>query len=702
MFNKYSLEISKIFKNAEDLMLELMHPYVGTEHLLLSLLKNDLKIKNICLKYNLTYENFKNELINIVGEASKKSTFILYTPLLKRVINLALEESFERKEKLNSIHLMKALIEEGEGIAIRIMYSMKIDLDKLYDEISYKNKIYNKKLEICSIGKVLNDEINENEVVYGREKEIELIIETLIRKNKNNPLLVGDAGVGKTAIVEELVRRINAKKVPYLLQDKKIVMLEMASLVAGTKYRGEFEEKLTRLIKELENNPNIILFVDEIHTIVNAGGAEGAINASDILKPYLARGKVKIIGATTTLEYNKFILKDKALNRRFELIKVKEPSDLETVDIIINIKSSFEKHYNIKITNQNIKDLVALTSKYIIERKNPDKSIDLLDSVCAMKKVAKENIEKINYLKNKKDFIVKQKELMVKKNDFSKALEFYNLEQNINNNINKLSNEDLKITKNDILNLISRKCNIPLNNKIDYKNLEKSLNNKIIGQDVSIKSIINNLKNRPNDKPLSLLLVGSTGVGKTESVKIIAQELNINLLRLDMSEYNQDIAISRLIGSSAGYVGYDDGAVLDKIKMEPFSIILLDEIEKASPSVLNLFLQILDDGFVTNAKGEKINFKNTIIFATSNAKGNKKIGFIENKIKYDDFSKEFIARFSDIIPFNDIDEDMIIKYFKKNKIYNYELLKDFDYHKNGFRGLDKFVEKNKLKEKLNT
>ena len=702
MFNKYSLEISKIFKNAEDLMLELKHPYVGTEHLLLSLLKNDLKIKNICLKYNLTYENFKNELINIVGEASKKSTFILYTPLLKRVINLALEESFERKEKLNSIHLMKALIEEGEGIAIRIMYSMKIDLDKLYDEISYKNKIYNKKLEICSIGKVLNEEINENEVVYGREKEIELIIETLIRKNKNNPLLVGDAGVGKTAIVEELVRRINAKKVPYLLQDKKIVMLEMASLVAGTKYRGEFEEKLTRLIKELENNPNIILFVDEIHTIVNAGGAEGAINASDILKPYLARGKVKIIGATTTLEYNKFILKDKALNRRFELIKVKEPSDLETVDIITNIKSSFEKHYNIKITNHNIKDLVALTSKYIIERKNPDKSIDLLDSVCAMKKVAKENIEKINYLKNKKDFIVKQKELMVKKNDFSKALEFYNLEQNINNNINKLSNKDLKITKNDILNLISRKCNIPLNNKIDYKNLEKSLNNKIIGQDVSIKSIINNLKNRPNDKPLSLLLVGSTGVGKTESVKIIAQELNINLLRLDMSEYNQDIAVSRLIGSSAGYVGYDDGAILDKIKMEPFSIILLDEIEKASPSVLNLFLQILDDGFVTNAKGEKINFKNTIIFATSNAKGNKKIGFIENKIKYDDFSKEFIARFSDIIPFDDVDEDMIIKYFKKNKINNFELLKDFDYHKNGFRGLDKFVEKNKLKEKLNT
>ena len=702
MFNKYSLEISKIFKNAEDLMLELKHPYVGTEHLLLSLLKNDLKIKNICLKYNLTYENFKNELINIVGEASKKSTFILYTPLLKRVINLALEESFERKEKLNSIHLMKALIEEGEGIAIRIMYSMKIDLDKLYDEISYKNKIYNKKLEICSIGKVLNEEINENEVVYGREKEIELIIETLIRKNKNNPLLVGDAGVGKTAIVEELVRRINAKKVPYLLQDKKIVMLEMASLVAGTKYRGEFEEKLTRLIKELENNPNIILFVDEIHTIVNAGGAEGAINASDILKPYLARGKVKIIGATTTLEYNKFILKDKALNRRFELIKVKEPSDLETVDIVTNIKSSFEKHYNIKITNQNIKDLVALTSKYIIERKNPDKSIDLLDSVCAMKKVAKENIEKINYLKNKKDFIVKQKELMVKKNDFSKALELYNLEQNINNNINKLSNKDLKITKNDILNLISRKCNIPLNNKIDYKNLEKSLNNKIIGQDVSIKSIINNLKNRPNDKPLSLLLVGSTGVGKTESVKIIAQELNINLLRLDMSEYNQDIAVSRLIGSSAGYVGYDDGAILDKIKMEPFSIILLDEIEKASPSVLNLFLQILDDGFVTNAKGEKINFKNTIIFATSNAKGNKKIGFIENKIKYDDFSKEFIARFSDIIPFDDVDEDMIIKYFKKNKINNFELLKDFDYHKNGFRGLDKFVEKNKLKEKLNT
>ena len=695
MFDKYSFTISKIFKFAEEEMKVLHHPYVGSEHLLLSLLKNSKDVKEIASKYNLTYDNFKKELLLVVGSSSKESAYILYTPLLKRVINLAMEDAKERKEELNSKHLFLALLEEGEGIAIRLLYGMNINLDSMYDELNEREHKTNQKLEILNIGKDLSDVINPDDILVGRDKELNLIIETLIRKNKNNPLLVGDAGVGKTAIVEELVRRINLKEVPKSLQNKRIIMLEMGSLVAGTKYRGEFEEKLTKVIKELESNPNIILFIDEIHTMVNAGGAEGAINASDILKPYLARGKVKIIGATTTHEYNKFILKDKALNRRFELIKICEPSILETEEILNKIKPSFEKHYNIKITSKNISDIVHLTNRYISDRRNPDKSIDILDSVCAMKEVSNKTSNIIDSYKYKKEEIIKLKEEMVKKNDFVRALEYHNEEVKIDKILNKKMKQTIKITEQDILNLISRKCNIPIiNKKNKYKELENFLLNNLIGQDEAIKKIIKNMINFDEDKPLSLLLTGSTGVGKTETVKLISKFLNINLLRLDMSEYNQDITINRLVGSSAGYVGYDDGAIFDSIKMEPFTCILVDELEKASPSVMNLFLQILDEGFVTNAKGEKIDFKNTMIFMTSNVKGTKKIGFMESSNTYtNDFSKEFVARFTDIIEFNDITEDMLEAYLKKNNIKDKSLVKDFDIHKNGFRGLKHFLTK---------
>lgn len=698
MFDKYSLEISRIFKDAEEEMLELNHPYVGSEHLLLSLLKNSKVIANIANKNNLTYDNFKKELILVVGSSTKKSKYILYTPLLKRIINLSLEEANEKRIELNAIHLFKALLEEGEGIAIRLLYGMNIDLEKLYDEVKDNVKKNNKKLEIFNIGKNLMDITNMDEQVIGRDKEISLIIETLIRKNKNNPLLVGDAGVGKTAIVEELVRRIKKCEVPKILQDKKIVMLEMGSLVAGTKYRGEFEEKLTKLIRELENNPEIILFIDEIHTIVNAGGAEGAINASDILKPYLARGKIKVIGATTTGEYNKFILKDKALNRRFELIRVLEPNTNETINILNNVKINYENHYNIKISKENIKDIVYIANKYIVDKKNPDKSLDILDSVCAMKEVDSYTLNKINNLKKELKKIIAEKEEMVKKNDFKKALLLHNKEIFLEKKINRASLTSSKITKKDLYTLLSRKYNIPLL-KYDFNALEKYLNNSIIGQENAIEKIIDAIKNHNNDLPLSLLLTGSTGVGKTQTVKLISKYLNMPLLKLDMSEYNNEISISRLIGASAGYIGYDDGAIFDKIKMEPYSCILIDEIEKASPQVLNLFLQILDEGIITNAKGETINFKNTYIFATSNVKGYKKIGFMESNSNYNhEFSKELIARFKEIIEFNDITLDNILYYLKLKNMENIDI-SNYDYRKFGFRGLDKFLEKENIKIK---
>ena len=689
MFDKYSLEISKIFKCAEEEMLSLHHPYVGSEHLLLSLLKNSTTISNIAKKYDLTYESFRKELILVVGSSSKKSTYILYTPLLKRIINLSLEEASEKKEELNALHLFKALLEEGEGIAIRLLYGMDINLEKLYDELKDNTKKNNKKLEILNIGKDLMDSTDMDEQVIGRDKEISLIIETLIRKNKNNPLLVGDAGVGKTAIVEELVRRIKRKEVPALIQNKKIISLEMGSLVAGTKYRGEFEEKLNKVIKELENNPDIILFIDEIHTIVNAGGAEGAINASDILKPYLARGKIKIIGATTTNEYNRFILKDKALTRRFELIRVLEPKIPETIDILNKVKKTFEKHYNIKISKDNIKDIVELSNKYILDRNNPDKSLDILDSVCAMKEVDSYTINKIADLRKEKENIIKEKETMVKENDFKKALYFHNKELEIEDKINKINNKSGRITKTDIMNLLLKKYNIP---KLDFNNLDKYLNKNIIGQEEAIAKIVSLIKSHNSGKPLSLLITGSTGVGKTQTIKLISKYLSIPLLKLDMSEYNSDISITRLIGSPSGYIGYDDGSLFDKIKMEPFTCILVDEIEKASPKVLNLFLQILDEGIITNAKGEPINFKNTFIFATSNIKGTKKIGFMETKINYNqDFSKELLARFSDIIEYKDITIDDINIYLKMHNITDINI-DNFDYRHQGFRGLDKYIE----------
>ena len=694
MYNNYNLEVSKIFKGAEKLMMELNHSYVGTEHLLLSMLKNNEEIKDLLNRYCLTYDDFLDELQLLVKEETSKKSTCIYTPLLKRVIKNAFDIS--KCNTIKPIDLLVSILEEGEGIAIRIMAGIGIDIDKLYDEIKIKSKKNNPKLEIYNIGKDLT-EYTTDDLLIGREKEINLIIETLLRKNKNNPLLIGDAGVGKSAIVEELARRIKDGNVPNKLKNKKIVSIEMSSLVAGTKYRGEFEEKLNKVIKEVENNPEIILFIDEIHTLSNAGGAEGAINASDILKPYLARGKVKLIGATTINEYNKFIAKDKALSRRFEIIKVNEPNIEETIEILSKIRPSFEHHYNIKISEDNIKEIVSLTNKYILDRFNPDKSLDFLDSICAMKEVESSKEKDISLLKNKLANIIKKKENMVKKNNFEEALNLRKIEIEINEKISKEENTPNKITNTDIKEVLLRKVNIP-SIKNDWNSLNNYLKNQIIGQNEAINEIINTLKFKEDDMPVSILLTGSTGVGKTKTVKEIATYLKLPLIRLDLSEYNEPISINRLIGSSAGYIGYDDENIFDKVRMHPNAIILLDELEKAHPSVINLFLQILDEGFVTNAKGEKIDFKNTYIFMTSNACIDIKIGFLKNKANYQNsFSKEFLARITQTINYNNITIDNIKEYLSKKGIKDYSIIKDFDYEKQGFRGLDKYLKKKKMK-----
>lgn len=694
MYNNYNLETSRIFKDAEKIMISLNHGYVGTEHLFLSMLKNSEEIRNLLEKYQIEYDGFLEELLLVVNSETCKKVACIYTPLLKKVIKNA--EMHAKNSYITPLMLLESLLEEGEGIAIRILISMGLDIDKLYDEIKLKDKKSNQKLEIYNIGKEMSKDLSDNFVV-GREKEIDLITETLLRKNKNNPLLIGDAGVGKSAIVEELARRIKKGDVPNALKNKKIISIEMSSLVAGTKYRGEFEEKLNKIIKEVENNPEIILFIDEIHTLSNAGGAEGAINASDILKPYLARGKIKVIGATTTNEYNKFIAKDKALSRRFDLIKINEPSIDETINILSKIKPSFEHHYNIKISEENIRQIVDLTNKYILDRFNPDKSIDLLDSVCAMKEVKSPKEKNIIILKNKLSNIIEAKEKMVKNNNFEEALNYRKQEIELNAKIEKEKNSSNRITNNDIKEVMLRKSNIP-NMKNNWKDLKAYLNNEIVGQEEAINEIIASLKSKESDLPVSILLTGSTGVGKTKTVKEIATYLKMPLVRLDLSEYNEPVSINRLIGSSAGYVGYDDENIFDRIRMYPNSIVLLDELEKANSNVINLFLQVLDEGFITNAKGEKIDFKNTYIFMTSNAEINNKIGFMKGKSNYQNsFSKEFLGRITCIVNYKNVTEDMVKKYLSKKGIKNSLILKEFDYENQGFRGLDKYIKKKKMK-----
>ncbi len=406
MNNNYNLEVKKILKEAENEMFELNHPYVGSEHMLLGILKISTDLKELLASYDLTYEKFKRELITIVGSSHKKSELALYTPLLKRIIADATEEAAENNNgTVIPEHLLLGMLEEGEGVGIRILLNMDINIEGIYNDLVKNSSNKKGKSSILlEIGKQMMPDRKEK--IYKREKEIENLIEILLRKNKNNPLLLGEAGVGKTAIVEELARRIEDGDIPDTLANHKIIELDTGSLISGTRYRGEFEDRLNKIIKEAVSDKNVILFIDEIHTLVNCGGAEGAIDAANILKPYLARGSLKVIGATTLKEYKMTIYKDKALDRRFQIINVEEPSIEDTEYILKNIKNNYEDHHHVSITEKDIKCILKYANKYIHNRYNPDKSIDILDSVCAHAQLNKPN--------NKQTLI----DLMNKKNEY--------------------------------------------------------------------------------------------------------------------------------------------------------------------------------------------------------------------------------------------------------------------------------------------
>ena len=713
MLGNFSEEAQIVLNNAKEEMKELKHPYVGTEHLVLAILKENNAVSSKLNNAGISYESFKAEIINIIGKGSKESELFLYTPLLKKIIENAIVDSKDNGTGEVGIEtLFSSLIEEGEGIAIRIFIKMNIDMDDIYEYfISKRNKKVknkrNKKLLIEEIGVNLTDMASKNELdpVIGREEEVSRMLEILCRRTKNNPILIGEPGVGKTAIVEELCNLIVSNKVPDNLKNKKVISLDMASAVAGTKYRGEFEERIKKVLKEIEEDGDIILFIDEIHTLVGAGGAEGAIDASNILKPSLARGKIKCIGATTISEYKKFIEKDGALERRFQKIIVESPRKEKTKEILMKLKPIYEKYHKVKISENIIDEILKLTEKYIYDRNEPDKSIDVLDEVCSKVSIKSNNKKSdMDVLNNKLKELNKIKNDYIIENNLEMAYEYRKEEKNILSQINKLQLNTknkktyTEVTVKDVANVISTKTKIPVyeilqdNSKI-IKKIERDLSENIIGQEKAINNLINITKRiklgYKDNKVYSLMFVGPSGVGKSLLAKIYAKELVgiNNLIRLDMSEYSDSMSINKIIGSAPGYVGYDDNKnILEEIRNKPNSVILLDEIDKAHHKIINLLYQILDEGEIKDAKGNTIKFNNNLIIMTTNVGyENNSVGFNiehENQILSSlksEFKVAFINRIDGIINFNKLTEENIKKIIKnelvklKNKYSKYKI-----------------------------
>ena len=734
MIGNFNDEAQNILMNAKKEMLDLGHPYIGTEHLLLSILNTDSNICERLNSYGLYYDNFKEELSKVIGTSKKKSEYILYTPLLRKVIQSAIIDSKENNDgEVTVEHLFFSMLEEGEGIAIRILIGMNIDIESMYDDFSTslikKNKRNKKKkLLVDDLGIDLTNEAMNGKLdpVIGREKEVKRVMEILCRRTKNNPILIGEAGVGKTAIVEELSRLIANENVPSGLLNKRIISIDMATMVAGTKYRGEFEERMKKLLKEIEDNTEIILFIDEIHTLVGAGGAEGAIDASNILKPSLARGKIRCIGATTTEEYKKFIEKDSALERRFQKVFVEEPSIEETKNILFSIRDIYEKYHNVVISDNILNNLINISEKYIFDRNRPDKEIDILDEVCARASIKEIGSDRLSNIKKEINRLCKEKNSFIIDNNVDKAFDIRKKEVKLMSELNELelscSNRKNEVLIEDIASVVSNIAKVPisdiLNSNIDnIYDIEKKLKSIIIGHDKVIDSLINITKRIKygDNRCYSMMFVGPSGVGKTYLSKEYAKLLvgESNFIRLDMSEYGDSTAVNKILGSAPGYVGYDDNKnILEEIRNNPNSVILLDEIDKAHSSVINLFYQILEEGKIKNSKGTTVRFNNAIIIMTSNAGfENNCIGFNKSEDNITSlknrFSTSFINRIDGIMMFNRLNEDDIKKiinikldtinkkYSSININYSDDLIMDIinksDYYNFGARRLDKII-----------
>lgn len=693
MFGNFKEDTREVLMEAKRQKSLLKHPYVGSEHLLLAILNSENEVSLKLKEYGLSYELFKEKIIETIGYGSENNEWFLYTPLLKRVIENAILDSKETNMGVVTInHLFSSLLEEGEGIAVRILVSLAIDLDELYSEFrnrftegtrgKKKKKLILEDLGIDLTKKALNGEIDP---VIGRDKEMKRVLEILCRRCKNNPLLIGEAGVGKTAIVEELSRLIALGEVPMQLKNKRIISISMSSFVAGTKYRGEFEERMSKVLKEVEENEDIILFIDEIHTLVGAGGAEGAIDASNIFKPALARGKLRCIGATTTDEYKKFIEKDGALERRFQKIMVETPKKEELKNILMRLKPIYEGYHHVILKDEMIDAILDMSEKYIYDRHEPDRSIDVLDEVCSKVHIEDtEEMKKLFAMKKEYSRLQEEKNKYIREGDFEKATKIKDLENKIMNDINvcelTLYDKNRKeVCSSDVAEVIHEKTGIPIyellkENKKIVQSFKEEITNEVIGQESAIEELVRLFKKIKlgfsDAKCYSLLLMGPTGVGKTMMSKLFAHHLVMDhVIKLDMSEYADSSSISKIMGANPGYVGYDEHKnILEQIRNHPHSVLILDEVEKAHPRVLNLFYQILEDGKITDSLSNVVRFDQVVILMTSN------IGFEETNVGFLETKKEQVVSklkeyFKDSF-INRIDSIVVCNALKEEEIYS--------------------------------
>lgn len=719
---KFTEKAEKAIKLAKGIAKDFKHNYIGTEHILLGLMKEETGVAyKVLVIQGITEQMISDKIEEMFGFGVENEVKMIgFTPRAKRILEVAFHEAKGHKQEyIGTEHILLAIMREPDCIAVRLLVEMGIDMQRLYNEIVKRVSDDNKEgFEVVKrntrsnltptlnqFGRDLTELVEQGKVdpVIGRVEEIDRVIQILSRRTKNNPCLIGEPGVGKTAIAEGLAHKIVAGDIPEILKDKRVVTLDLSSVVAGAKYRGEFEERIKKALSEVTKAGNVILFIDELHTIVGAGAAEGAIDAANILKPLLARGEIQLIGATTLDEYKKHIEKDSALERRFQPIIVEEPSEDDAISILLGLKDMYEAHHGVKITDNAVRAAVKLSKRYINDRSLPDKAIDLMDEAASkLRLLSFTEPENIKAIEEKVKKLYEEKNSAIINQDFEGAAKIRDKELKQRAKLEKAKLEWQKkseLTENvvdeeQIAEIVSKWTGIPVTRLAEeeterLKNMESQLKKRVIGQDEAINAVSKAIKRsrvgiQDPKRPIgSFLFLGPTGVGKTELCKALAEVLfgdENAILRIDMSEYMEKHSVSKLVGSPPGYVGYEEGGQLtDKVRRRPYAVVLFDEIEKAHEDVFNILLQILEDGRLTDSQGRTTNFNNTIIIMTSNVgartiSDGKKLGFDKGDEKvngYKDIKKnvmdelkrtfrpEFLNRIDDIIVFHQLNEENI-------------------------------------------
>ncbi|WP_439743963.1 ATP-dependent protease ATP-binding subunit ClpC [Bacillus pseudomycoides] len=719
MFGRFTERAKKVLALSQEEAIRIGHNNIGTEHILLGLVREGEGIAaKALIALGLSPEKVQKEVEALIGRGTEMSQTVHYTPRAKKVIELSMDEARKLGHSyVGTEHILLGLIREGEGVAARVLNNLGVSLNKARQQVLQllgSNEATSghqggasanaNTPTLDSLARDLTVVAREGRLdpVIGRSKEIQRVIEVLSRRTKNNPVLIGEPGVGKTAIAEGLAQQIVNNEVPETLRDKRVMTLDMGTVVAGTKYRGEFEDRLKKVMDEIRQAGNIILFIDELHTLIGAGGAEGAIDASNILKPSLARGELQCIGATTLDEYRKYIEKDAALERRFQPIHVDEPSLEESIQILRGLRDRYEAHHRVSITDDAIEAAVKLSDRYITDRFLPDKAIDLIDEAASKVRLRSYTTPPdLKELEVKLEEIRKEKDAAVQSQEFEKAASLRDMEQRLREKLEdtkrqwkeQQGKENSEVTVEDIANVVSTWTRIPVSKLAQTEtnkllNLESILHDRVIGQDEAVVAVAKAVRRaraglKDPKRPIgSFIFLGPTGVGKTELARALAESMfgdEDAMIRIDMSEYMEKHSTSRLVGSPPGYVGYEEGGQLtEKVRRKPYSVVLLDEVEKAHPDVFNILLQVLEDGRLTDSKGRTVDFRNTIVIMTSNVgaealKRNKHLGFnVQDESRdYSDmkgkvmdelkkaFRPEFLNRIDEIIVFHMLEKKHI-------------------------------------------